>query len=254
MSQTLKLAVISLCVASLWVSQGCSDVARPAGGDPGDPGDPAPDGAVSEPDVVVESEPPLPEEPTGECAGGGSPGLGDDSRCAGNVGCTRLSVSCGNCACTLCWNETCVDSLCDDGGPGCEVAISACGQRAQACGGYFDTPVYGGDPDVCQSGCASADSTCSEMRDCEATQTGAPLDEAGLCEITCNRCERSDCFTLCDADAGCPEAVLGASTCAGIESCPAPPPTDGGPVDGGPVDGGPVDGGPVDGGPVDGGA
>jgi hypothetical protein len=43
-----------------------------------------------------------------------SPGY--DGRCEGNRGCTELVVICGDCVCTLCWNERCVVATCDDGG------------------------------------------------------------------------------------------------------------------------------------------
>ena len=39
--------------------------------------------------------------------------------CLDNVGCKTISVTCGSCACTLCWNEECREWVCDDGGPGC---------------------------------------------------------------------------------------------------------------------------------------
>lgn len=49
------------------------------------------------------------------CLDGDAP-QGHDARCEGNRGCTELEVICGECACTLCWNERCVVATCNDGG------------------------------------------------------------------------------------------------------------------------------------------
>jgi hypothetical protein len=49
--------------------------------------------------------------------------------------------------------------------------VSPCGERAADCGSY-STPVYGGDPVVCLSGCATAESTCDEFDACEAMLDG----------------------------------------------------------------------------------
>ena len=40
----------------------------------------------------------------------------EDPRCSDNMGCTEFPVVCGECACTLCWNAQCVQTICDDGG------------------------------------------------------------------------------------------------------------------------------------------
>ena len=37
-------------------------------------------------------------------------------KCVGNVGCTELSVGCGECGCEMCWNETCLFHNCNHGG------------------------------------------------------------------------------------------------------------------------------------------
>ena len=39
-----------------------------------------------------------------------------DDKCSGNVGCEELGVECGECTCTLCWNDDCLIEVCDDGG------------------------------------------------------------------------------------------------------------------------------------------
>jgi hypothetical protein len=167
--------------------------------------------------------PDVEEARTGQCAGVTTTNPLGDSYCQGNVGCTALPVVCGACFCSLCWNETCLDGTCDDGGlPQCVVQESDCGRAADGCGG-FDTPVYGGDPGICESGCATAESTCAEMRQCLAGQQ--PLDDAALCQATCSGCGNTDCSTLCAATAGCQDAVLAATACTDInDGCPPPPP------------------------------
>jgi hypothetical protein len=165
---------------------------------------------------VPSTEPAPPPAPSGQCAGADTDGT-PDAACAGNVGCTELGVQCGECACTLCWNETCVDSICDDGGaPECQVPLSACGELAQACGGQFTTPVYGGDPDVCNSGCAIGDSTCAALWACDSAGA-APLDDTALCQATCKGCGQAQCDELC---AACPATVLAATTCEMVGACP----------------------------------
>ncbi|MGM0554827.1 MAG: DUF7107 domain-containing protein [Myxococcota bacterium] len=39
-----------------------------------------------------------------------------DSRCYENEGCAELDVRCGECVCTLCADEYCLETVCDDGG------------------------------------------------------------------------------------------------------------------------------------------
>lgn len=40
----------------------------------------------------------------------------EGGRCSGNRGCLELDVICGQCACTLCADEYCLEETCDDGG------------------------------------------------------------------------------------------------------------------------------------------
>lgn len=42
-----------------------------------------------------------------------------DARCRENVGCAELDIRCGQCVCTLCADQYCLRTVCDDGGPGC---------------------------------------------------------------------------------------------------------------------------------------
>lgn len=57
-----------------------------------------------------------PTDFTGTACEGGSGTEDDYDECLDNVGCTELEVECGECVCTLCADQDCVEVTCDDGG------------------------------------------------------------------------------------------------------------------------------------------
>jgi hypothetical protein len=150
-------------------------------------------------------------EPTGRCSEW-YPLEGEhyDGQCRGNTGCTDLGVTCGECACTLCWNQTCFNVVCDDGFGECEVPLSDCGELAVGCG----FPSFIGDPEVCDTPCASDASTCADLWACDS---GPFEDDAAACESTCEGCwQGPDCEELCAAEGAC---VLEATSCQGVADC-----------------------------------